>query len=1255
MERRNKVWLAVVMAVSLLLLWSAPVLRAQGLAINATSADPDASAMLDVGSTTKGVLFPRMTATERAAITSPAHSLVVYQTDGIEGFYYNVGSPLTPNWVYLSSQWMMNGSDIYYNAGKVGIGTSSPTAALHVEDNAGFVATGTLWSGNIPVSGAGTRMMWYPAKAAFRSGTVDGTQWDDSNIGAGSVALGFNPKASGTHSLAAGYATQATGPHATALGVNTTASGDFAMAFGNTSTASGENALVFGSVSTASGAYSIAMGWRASTNDKTGSFVVSDKSTYDYLTATADNQLTMRFDGGVRLFSASDLMDGLFLTSDGNVGLGIQAPTAKLEIAGQVKITGGSPGAGKILTSDADGLASWTTPPANGSTLDASYDFGGAGLGRTITADAGAVTIDGVDGFVALGSYNSGTIPATGSGTRMMWFPGRSAFRAGSVNGTQWDYGSIGPNSTAAGYNTIASSTASTAFGYNTTASGPAATAMGTTTVASGEHATAIGSAVTASGNQSVALGMNASTNSQDGAFAFGDKSYSLMNSSAPNQMSMRFTGGYRLFTTTDYTDGFFITNDAKVGIGTSTPTQQLELTGNLRMAATTATAGVLYRGSDRFLHSYGTDNVFLGAGAGNFTTTDMGHNVGVGSSAMSSNTTGYQNTALGYRALTNNSTGNSNTAVGNNALSSNTTAWYNTAVGLNALGVTTTGIRNTASGAFAMNANTTGQQNTVSGYGALVSNTTGSSNTVSGMWAMFANVSGNNNTVLGYEAGKNSTGSGNVYLGHSAGYDNTADNKLFIDNSPTTTPLIWGDFGSDIVAINGKLGIGTGAAIPGAKLEVAGQVKITGGSPGAGKVLTSDAEGLASWTSPSAGISGTGAASRVAIWNGTTSQTSSPSLVWDNTNGRLGIGVSSPSEQLHLTGNMRLPSTTATSGILYLGTDPFMHSAGSYNAFLGHLAGNLSQTGLQNTGVGSGALAAVTSGGWNSVCGSYGMADNTTGAWNAVAGTEGLRKNTSGSYNTAGGSRALFWNETGNNNTAYGYNAGYSSRGSGNVYLGYSAGSSSNSDNKLFIDNSSTATPLIWGDFANDRVGINRVASANALEVEGDASKTTASGWAANSDRRIKTRIEDVENGCETVMRLRPVRFRYTNEWMQRNPSIKDREYYNVIAQEYRTVFPDDVKGSGEFLNGEEVLQVDTYSSSIVLIKAVQELIEENRALKAESSRLSSENRMLKENSDISNTRLAELERAVQQLHATVEKINGQNQQVRNVSYQQP
>ncbi|NQU66646.1 MAG: hypothetical protein HQ510_01765, partial [Candidatus Marinimicrobia bacterium] len=56
----------------------------------------------------------------------------------------------------------------------------------------------------------------------------------------------------------------------------------------------------------------------------------------------------------------------LTIKNDGNVGIGTDTPSTKLEVAGQVKITGGSPGSGKVLTSDGTGLASWQTPTGGG-------------------------------------------------------------------------------------------------------------------------------------------------------------------------------------------------------------------------------------------------------------------------------------------------------------------------------------------------------------------------------------------------------------------------------------------------------------------------------------------------------------------------------------------------------------------------------------------------------------------------------------------------------------------------------------------------------------------------------------------------------------------------------------------------------------------------------------------------------------------------------------------------------------------------
>ena len=56
----------------------------------------------------------------------------------------------------------------------------------------------------IPIEGAGTRLIWYPRKAAFRAGGISGTQWDAANIGSYSFAAGQDVRASGDNATAFG-------------------------------------------------------------------------------------------------------------------------------------------------------------------------------------------------------------------------------------------------------------------------------------------------------------------------------------------------------------------------------------------------------------------------------------------------------------------------------------------------------------------------------------------------------------------------------------------------------------------------------------------------------------------------------------------------------------------------------------------------------------------------------------------------------------------------------------------------------------------------------------------------------------------------------------------------------------------------------------------------------------------------------------------------------------------------------------------
>ncbi|MCO5263961.1 MAG: hypothetical protein M9901_13885 [Lentimicrobium sp.] len=106
------------------------------VAVNTDGSAPDNSAMLDVKSTNRGLLAPRMTQAQRNAIVSPAAGLMIFQTDNGPGLYYNSGTPAVPVWSLVGNnagQWLNNGANIYYNLGNVGIGTSTPTDKLYLQ------------------------------------------------------------------------------------------------------------------------------------------------------------------------------------------------------------------------------------------------------------------------------------------------------------------------------------------------------------------------------------------------------------------------------------------------------------------------------------------------------------------------------------------------------------------------------------------------------------------------------------------------------------------------------------------------------------------------------------------------------------------------------------------------------------------------------------------------------------------------------------------------------------------------------------------------------------------------------------------------------------------------------------------------------------------------------------------------------------------------------------------------------------------
>jgi hypothetical protein len=216
----------------------------------------------------------------------------------------------------------------------------------------------------------------------------------------------------------------------------------------------------------------------------------------------------------------------------------------------------------------------------------------------------------------------------------------------------------------------------------------------------------------------------------------------------------------------------------------------------------TTNTFYGLYAGSN----STGTYNSFFGRGAGKNSTA--GTNTFMGYFAGRTNTSGYGNTFMGYYSGYSNTSGFNNIFIGYRAGRFNTTGYSNTFLGIEA------GTNNTD-----------GYYNTFLGYNAGYSNTSGFQNTFIGRRAGYSNVTANANTFLGYNAGYSNTfGSSNVFIGNQAGFNETGSSRLYIDNSSTSSPLIWGNFSSNILTVHGKLGVGTKSPAYQMEVETTGE-----------------------------------------------------------------------------------------------------------------------------------------------------------------------------------------------------------------------------------------------------------------------------------------------------------------------------------------------------------------------------------------------------------------------------------------------
>ncbi len=608
-------------------------------------------------------------------------------------------------------------------------------------------------------------------------------------------------------------------------------------------------------------------------------------------------------------------------------------------------------------------------------TLDEAYDEGGAGLGRTIVADNGAISIQGNDGLEVTGTFGTGsTIGPSGAGTRMFFNPRKAAFRAGNVTATQWNDANVGDYSVAMGRATTASGTYDVAIGFGSLATGSYSTALGWANRASGAYSVSIGQNSTASGWSSTALG-RVSTASGSESMVFGHDS-SISGTRAIGIGSyLESPSGYEI------TMGHFntlYTPTSTVGID---PSDRLFSIGNGTSGAARSNALTIYK--DGTLNINDSYNMPLTDGtSGQVMTTD-----GAGNLTFQTPATGAEriNDLIDGKSDNDGTQDGSSIFLGINAgavddLSNNS----NVGIGFNALEDNIDGALNVAIGWRSL-AENLGDNNTAMGYLSAGGNTTGNGNTAIGRNALVSNGTSNYNTALGFYAGWLNTGSGNLFLGANAGFNHsTTSNKLYIENSDAgpDEALIYGDFGTDntttgnILRTNSEFQIGnptgTGYAFP-----------TTDGT--ASQVLTTDGAGNLTFQTPTTG------AERI---NDLIDGKSDNDGTQDGSSVFLGVNAGATDDSSD-NQNVGIGFNALTTNFAGYG-----NVAIGYNSMIANFGWN-------NTAIGTHALEGLTSGFYNVALGPHTMPNLTTGSDNTIIGFQAGSNATNSSGNVFLGSEA--------------------------------------------------------------------------------------------------------------------------------------------------------------------------------------------------------------------------------------------------------
>ena len=355
--------------------------------------NPHPSAALEINSQQSGLLIPRVSLnslTDVTTIPNPANSLLIYNTSttgGLSrGFYFwqdNTWNPFketTSGSGNNGNAWLLNGNSsnatnflgttnffpinfrvdnrqfgFFHPNGGITLGFNSSaninnSLAIGTNANASSSTQAVAIGNNATGSGFQSLALGVSSRASNNSTVAIGTNSQSASFQA--VAIGVNANALNNNTIALGFSSEARGFQAVAIGVEAKAFNNNTIALGVSSEARGFQSYSIGVGSKSDNNSALAIGTSANANGLNTTALGAESS------ATAQNAIGYQ----ASATQSNSIILGNSSNGSNRVGIGTNTPDERLHINGSIKIVDGNQAAGRVLTSDATGKATWVTP-----------------------------------------------------------------------------------------------------------------------------------------------------------------------------------------------------------------------------------------------------------------------------------------------------------------------------------------------------------------------------------------------------------------------------------------------------------------------------------------------------------------------------------------------------------------------------------------------------------------------------------------------------------------------------------------------------------------------------------------------------------------------------------------------------------------------------------------------------------------------------------------------------------------------------